>query len=150
MTLEVRAVAWSDPASVTLRAAQQAEIATRYGTPDSEPGPKPTADDIAVFLVAFDDGSPVGCGGLRAIDAEHGEVKRMYVVPQRRGSGASIAVLTALEREARALGWTRLVLETGTGQPDAVRFYEREGYTAIPRFGYYADSPESLCYEKLL
>ena len=55
------------------------------------------------------------------------------------------AYIAALQR-----GWSRLVLETGTGQPDAVRFYTREGFTPIPKFGYYADSADSLCYGKTL
>jgi putative acetyltransferase len=42
------------------------------------------------------------------------------------------------------------VLETGHRQPDAVRFYEREGYSSIPKFGYYIDSANSLCFEKVL
>ena len=146
----VRAVPWSDPHGEALRVAQREEISARYGTPDSEPGPAPTEADIAVFLVAFDGELAVGCGGLRPIDAEHGEIKRMYVHPARRGSGISTAVIRALEGEARSRGWTRLVLETGTKQPDAQRFYEREGYRPIPRFGYYADSDDSLCYEKAL
>ena len=150
MTLVIRAVPWDDPAGEALRLAQQAEVSTRYGTPDSEPGPKPTAADIAVFLVAFEDELAVGCGGLRTLDASHGEIKRMYVIPERRGTGVSTALLTALEGEARGRSWDRLVLETGDQQPDAVRFYEREGYTPIPRFGYYADSELSLCYEKKL
>ncbi len=153
MTLVVRAVPWDDPAGEALRLAQQEEISARYGVPDSEPGPKPTAADITVFLVAFDnadDGSSVavGCGGLRTLDDAHGEIKRMYVVPQRRGSGVSTAILAALEGEARGRGWSRLVLETGDQQPDAVRLYEREGYTRIPNFGYYANSTLSICYEK--
>jgi GNAT superfamily N-acetyltransferase len=155
MTLVVRAVPWNDPAGEALRVAQQTEVSARYGVPDSEPGPKPTAADIAVFLVAFDvaeDGSElaVGCGGLRTLDDSHGEIKRMYVIPERRGTGVSIAILTALEGEARGRGWSRLVLETGDQQPDAMRLYEREGYTLIPNFGYYADSPLSICYEKKL
>jgi GNAT superfamily N-acetyltransferase len=150
MTLEIRAVPWDDPAGEALRTDQQAEISARYGVPDSEPGPKPTAADITVFLVAFDDDVPVGCGGLRTLDERHGELKRMYVVPARRGTGVSKAVLAALEAEARALGWERIVLETGTEQPDAMRFYEREGYHAIPLFGYYIGSELSRCYEKRL
>ena len=154
MTLVIRAVPWDDPAGEALRVAQQAEISARYGVPDSEPGPKPTASDISVFLVAFDESDDgtvaVGCGGLRQLDSVHGEIKRMYVIPERRGTGISTAVLTALEGEARGRGWHRLVLETGDEQPDAVRFYEREGYTSIPLFGYYVDSPLSLCYEKVL
>jgi putative acetyltransferase len=149
--MDVRAVPWDDPDAVALRAAQRAEIEQRYGTDDSEPGPAPTASDITVFFVAYaDDGTPVGCGGLRAIDGTHGEIKRMFVAPDRRGSGVSVAILTELEADARRRGWTRLVLETGTAQPDAVRFYEREGYTAIPLFGHYVGSDISLCYEKHL
>jgi GNAT superfamily N-acetyltransferase len=155
VTLVVRAVPWDDPEGEALRVAQQLEVSARYGVPDSEPGPKPTAADITVFLVAFDvaeDGTEraVGCGGLRTLDTAHGEIKRMYVVPDRRGTGVSTAILSALEGEARGRGWTRLVLETGDQQPDAMRLYEREGYTLIPNFGYYADSPLSICYEKKL
>ena len=129
MTLVVRAVPWDAPAGEALRVAQQTEVSARYGVPDSEPGPKPTAADIAVFLVAFDvaeDGNElaVGCGGLRTLDADHGEIKRMYVIPERRGTGVSTAILTALEGEARGRGWSRLVLETGDQQPDAMRLYE--------------------------
>lgn len=155
MTLVVRAVPWADPNGEALRAAQQAEISARYGVPDSEPGPKPSAADIAVFLVAFevaDSGveTAVGCGGLRVIDDAHGEIKRMYVVPEKRGTGVSTAVLIALEGEARSRGWSRLLLETGDRLPDAMRFYEREGYTRIANFGHYADSSLSVCYEKAL
>jgi GNAT superfamily N-acetyltransferase len=147
--LAITRVPWDDPAAIALRAAQREEIDARYGA-DTEPGPKPTADDIAVFLIARRGGEPVGCGGLRPIDAEHGEVKRMFVTPTARGSGVSVAILAALEAEARERGWSRLVLETGIGQPDAIRFYTREGYAPIPAFGHYADSAISLCFGKEL
>ena len=148
--LVIRAVAWDDPGGERLRVAQRDELTLRYGTPDSEPGPSPSGDDILVFLVAYRDGQPVGCGGLRALDAEHGEIKRMYVDPAHRGTGVSTAVLRALEGEAAARGWTRLVLETGTEQPDAIRFYTREGYEPIPLFGYYVGSELSLCFARSL
>jgi GNAT superfamily N-acetyltransferase len=148
----IREVNWDDPDGMALRHAQRDELEIRYETPDSEPGPAPTGDDITVFLVAVDDdGSAVACGGLRRIDNSHGEVKRMFVRPERRGSGVSTLVLRELERRARdELGWESLVLETGNRQPDAIRFYEREGYTRIPNFGYYAASDYSLCYERVL
>jgi putative acetyltransferase len=149
--ITVRIVDWSHPHSESLRASQRVEIAKRYGTDDSEPGPAPTADDISVFMVAYSaDGVPVGCGGLRQLDHESAEIKRMFVTPLSRGSGASIAVIRHLENYAREQGWQRLRLKTGTAQPDAVRFYEREGYHAIERFGHYVHSAESLCYEKSL
>ena len=138
------------PASAALRKAQQDEIAVRYETPNSEPGVKPSAADTTVFFVAFEGDEPVGCGGLRQLDDEHGEVKRMYVRPESRGTGVSTAILHRLEDDALARGWTRLVLETGDRQPDAIRFYTREGYTRIPNFGYYADSDDSVCFERVL
>jgi len=74
----------------------------------------------------------------------------MYAAPSARGTGAAVALLRALETEARQLGIRSLVLETGTAQPDAVRFYQREGYVPIPLFGHYVGSDLSLCFEKVL
>ncbi|WP_026122472.1 GNAT family N-acetyltransferase [Nocardiopsis halotolerans] len=149
--MRIDEVSWDDPDATALRAAQRAEIADRYGTPDSEPGVAPSADDIAVFVVARDAaGTAVGCGGLRPLDEDTGEIKRMYVVPERRGSGAAALVLGALEEWASDRGWRCLRLEAGDRQPDAVRFYTRSGYEPIPGFGAYADSPASLCFEKPL
>jgi putative acetyltransferase len=149
----IRRVDWDDPAAAALRTAQRTEVSARYNNPNSEPGPTPTGDDVTLFLVAFDDDgiTPVACGGLRRIDDTHGEIKRMFVVPERRGSGAATLVLRSLEELARdELGWDRLVLETGDRLPEAIRFYEREGYTRIPNFGYYVGSDYSLCYELAL
>ena len=142
---------FDSPDASALRAAQQAELDVRYGTGDHEPGEKPTAASVPVFLVARTaEGEAVGCGGLRPLAGGGAEIKRMYVAPAARGRGVSMAILRAIEDEARAMGLTRLVLETGTGQPDAVRFYEREGYTPIPAFGPYVGSPLSLCFAREL
>ena len=149
--MRIEAVPYDSPASAQLRQAQRDELEIRYETPDSEPGIAPTATDVTAFYVAFtDEGDPIACGGLRELDATHGEVKRMYADPAHRGTGAASAVLATLERDAAARGWTRLVLETGDRQPDAIRFYSREGYTPIPNFGHYADSEASRCFEKIL
>ncbi|MFD6098421.1 GNAT family N-acetyltransferase [Nocardiopsis flavescens] len=143
-------VSWDDPEGAALRAGQRAEIAERYGTPDSEPGTPPSASDIAVFaLVRAADGTAVACGGLRDLGPDAGgEVKRMYVPPAHRGSGAASLLLAALEDWARGQGWGRLRLETGDRQPDAVRFYRKSGYAPVEPFGAYADSPSSLCLGK--
>jgi putative acetyltransferase len=149
--LRISSVPFDHPDAAALRIAQRAELTARYGTPDSEPGPAPTAADTTVFLLARGpDGVAVGCGALRELGPEVGEVKRMYVVPERRRSGVAGAVLAALEAEAARRGWTVLKLETGTEQPDAMAFYERHGYRRIPNFGHYADSELSVCYERAL
>jgi len=148
--LELRSVPFEHADSVMLRSAQRAELTARYGTADSEPGIKPNADSVTVFLIAYVDGVPAGCGGLHQLDNEDFEVKRMYVTPAQRGTGIAIAVLKGLEEWARAQDAQQLVLETGTAQPDAMRFYEREGYSRIENFGAYAGEPLSVCYAKTL
>ncbi|WP_314425900.1 GNAT family N-acetyltransferase [uncultured Microbacterium sp.] len=156
MEMTVERVEWTHEDAERLRMAQRAELDARYGSDDHEPGIIPTADDVPVFLIARDaSGEAVVCGGLRLLDvavlgAHVAEIKRMYAAPSSRGTGAAVAVLRALEVEAQRLGIRRLVLETGTAQPDAVRFYEREGYTPIPLFGHYVGSDLSLCFAREL
>lgn len=144
-------MAWDDPIAVRLRADQEAELLKRYGQ-DSEPGEKPTAATISLFLLVSDafTGEPVGCGALRDLDEEAVEIKRMYVVPKHRGRGAGRAVLAGLEQAARRSGATVARLETGIEQPEAISLYERGGYDRIDAFGPYADNPESVCYERIL
>jgi GNAT superfamily N-acetyltransferase len=141
---------FDSPDAQRLRAAQRIEIDSMYGG-DTEPGQKPTAADMAVFFVARDEtGTPLGCAGLRIIEDGVTEIKRMYVRTESRGAGVSTALLRELERAATALGSPALVLETGSEQRAAIRFYEREGFHRIANFGYYAGEPLSLCYSKVL
>ncbi|WP_200834639.1 GNAT family N-acetyltransferase [Amycolatopsis alkalitolerans] len=137
---------WDAPDGAALRAAQRAELDARYDFADHEPGRTPSAEDIAVFVVARRKGRAVGCGALRLLEAGVAEIKRMYVVPEARGSGAAVAILRELEARAGRLGVGTLKLETGTAQPDAIRFYEREGYRRIDNFGPYQGESLSRCY----
>lgn len=151
MDFAVTAEPWDAEDGSTLRSMQRAELDARYGSDDHEPGSAPSAEDITVFLVARNrEGTAVACGALRRLDARSAEIKRMFVLPGHRGSGAATAVLRSLEAEAIRLGLTELKLETGTAQPDAIRFYEREGYRLIENFGPYAGAPLSVCYARLL
>ena len=149
-TVTVTAEPFDSPDAERLRAAQRVEIDALYGA-DTEPGEKPTAESVPVFLVARDgSGSAVGCGGLRLLPDGGAEIKRMYVAPGRRGTGTAVALLQGLEEAARGLGVARLLLETGTEQLAAQRFYEREGYVPIEPFGPYVGEPTSLCYARTL
>jgi GNAT superfamily N-acetyltransferase len=151
MTWTIEERTWDDAAGVALRTAQRAELDERYGSDDHEPGAAPSSTDIDVFLIAVTpDGHAVACGALRRLDDHSAEVKRMYVEPAHRGSGVATALLRNLEEKARARGWHTLRLETGPAQPDAIRFYEREGYRPIPLYGVYIGSDLSLCFERAL
>lgn len=142
---------WDDPDGTDLRVRQRIELDARYGCDDHEPGTMPSAEDVAVFLMAFDPaGRALGCGALRQLDATTAEIKRMYVTPDARGTGVATGLLRALEAAALDGGWDTVKLETGTLQPDAIRFYEREGYREIPRYGAYANSEISVCFQRCL
>ncbi|KQQ83195.1 MULTISPECIES: GNAT family N-acetyltransferase [Micrococcaceae] len=148
--LNIRQVAWSHPVGADLRRAQQAELDARFGSADHEPGPPPSEADCAVFLVAYDKGSgqPVGCGGLRLLDATTAEIKRLYVVPYTRGSGVASSVLAALEAEAYKQGITRIKAEAGSAQSDGRNFYQNSGFEPVPNFGPYVGVKHSSCYAK--
>jgi putative acetyltransferase len=104
----------------------------------------------AVFVIARIEGEAVGCGALTELSPGIGEIKRMYVRPERRGHRIGRHLLNALEGEARRRGYPLVRLEAGTRQPEATALYEAMGYRRIPCFGRYADDPFSLCYEKRL
>lgn len=102
------------------------------------------------FLVVFLNDAPVGCGAIRRIENNAGELKRMYVSPELRGRGIGRALVAALEKEARALGVSRLVLETGVRQAEAQALYARSGFSVIPAYGEYVGCPLSICMAKEL
>lgn len=149
--LEVRREQLTSPVAVAMISALNTELTLQY----PEEGANHFRLDVeeveggqGAFFVAYDFGRPAGCGAIRRLDETKAEIKRMYVAPGARGRGIGRILLDALETEARALGVTRIVLETGERQTAAVRLYESAGFTRIPRFGEYANSPLSVCMEK--
>jgi putative acetyltransferase len=145
----VEPCAFDDPISLELRAELATELLARFGE-DTEPGAKPRTADVAVFLVARAGDQAVGCGGLRLLGDDAAELKRMYVRPAARRSGVGRRILVALEAEVRARGCDRARVETSVDLPEAIAFYERAGYRAIPCFGAYAGVVTSRCFERRL
>ena len=149
--LELREEPYDGVAAQALIAEVQAEYVMRYGGPDETPvDPAEFAPPAGLFLVGYVDGRAVAMGGLRHHADGELEIKRMYVAPELRGQGLSRAVLAALEERARRLGASRIVLETGLLQPEAISLYRSSGYDEIPGFGYYADGELSISFEKKL
>ena len=107
------------------------------------------AEDVAFFLLRWN-GTPASCGGVKLFGLEYGEIKRMYVRPQFRGSGFGKMMLRHLADYARIRGIGLLRLETGIHQHEAIGLYEQMGFHRIPPFGAYTDDPLSLFYEKYL
>jgi GNAT superfamily N-acetyltransferase len=155
MPLEAITIARADltaPTSLALIAALNAELAAMYPEPGANHfrlDPDEIAPGKGAFLVVYQEGTPVGCGALRRLDADTGELKRMYMSPTLRGRGVGRQLVAALEAEARALGLRRLVLETGTRQHAALALYRKTGFEPIPIYGEYCCSPEtSVCLGK--
>jgi len=94
----------------------------------------------------------LGFVGLSTLDAKTGEVKSLHVRPSARGLGLGQRLMAVLEREARARGMTRLVLETGSNAAyaPARRLYARLGFVPCAKFGPYVDDPFSTCMDKRL
>ena len=143
----VALVPWDDVDATRLRAEQQAELAARYdGVEDIEPV-LPAQEMLATVLVRVA-GVAAACGSVRpapGLGGGAGELKRMYVRPVFRGRGLSRLVLAELESRAASAGLTRLVLETGVRQPEAIALYRSAGYVPIARYGPYVDEESSVC-----
>jgi putative acetyltransferase len=103
-----------------------------------------------LFAVIRDQaGGACGCGAVMPLP-EGGEIKRMYVSPVLRGQGAGRGLLQFLEQQAARRGMKLLRLETGIHQPEALRLYERAGYSRCAPFGGYQPDALSVFMEKRL
>lgn len=130
-----------------------ADLCRRYDDPDGGGTPldaRAFSPPTGTFLVAWTDGRPAACGGLRTVRPGVGEVKRMWVDPGARGRGLARLVLAGLEQAGRDLGHTRLLLETGTLQPEALQLYASAGWTRTAPYGEWRDSPLSVCFAREL
>jgi GNAT superfamily N-acetyltransferase len=150
--VDVRGEPYGGAAARRLTNALAAELRERYDEDGAggEPEPGVFAAPHGHFVVAWEEGVAVACGGLARYDEREGEIRRMYVVPEARGRGVSKLVLAALERAARELGYEALRLETGDRQPEAIGLYERAGFERIPCYGPYIDDPHSVCFRREL
>jgi GNAT superfamily N-acetyltransferase len=155
----IRPEPYDGPIARSLVAALIVDVEERYAG-DEEPD-DPEAEwalevaDVTpprgVFLVAYLDDRPVGCGALRPLPeagAGVAEIKRMFTSPSARRRGVSRAVLASLESEAAGFGYRRLQLQTGLRQPEAMALYGASGYRRIPNFGRWAASELTACFAK--
>lgn len=128
-----------DPAA-TLIAAMGAEIAEIYDGLDIDgpdmprAGPRELSPPDGDVVVGWLGDRPVCCGGIKRLPDGGCEFKRMYVTPPARGRGLSAALLGALEKRARTLGYGVARIDTGPRQPQALRLFERAGYAEIADF----------------
>ncbi|UWE09683.1 GNAT family N-acetyltransferase [Actinacidiphila bryophytorum] len=139
----------SHPDSVALIRRYYAELIARYyGRPTDDPEiseviAEEPSDDLVpptgIFVVAGIDGAPVGCLGLRVLDAGTAELTRMFVAPEARGRGVAAGLIATVEDLARSTFGSRVIrLDTRADLVEARALYARQGYREIER---YNDSP---------
>lgn len=100
------------------------------------------------MLVAYREGEPVGCVALKRLDPQFAELKRLYVVPEERGSGIARALISRLEEIAREAGYSAIRLDTGIRQPGAQALFRSSGYEETA--DYNGNPAASFWFEKRL
>lgn len=135
--LELRSEPADGPAARALFAEYMALVAERLGggpfapredifaTPEAFSGPG------AAWVVLYEDGRAVACGGLRTREPGVGEIKRMFVTASARGRGHGRRMLTELEGLARAAGHRRVLLLTTEILTEARALYAAAGYRVL-------------------
>jgi GNAT superfamily N-acetyltransferase len=140
MSVEIRDETADGAAAQALWAEYMAFVGDRVEQPPASPEAIfATTDAFAdgAWIVIYDDGDPVACGGLRRLDVDTGEIKRMFVTARARGRGHGSRLLAELERRAAAAGMRRVRLITTEVLTEARELYAAAGYrvVAAPREG---------------
>jgi len=118
--------------------AYHAEIVAAFGW-DASRGGASSADDFVpsggcLLIVRDETGTAAGCGGVRLLDPQTAEIKRMYLRPTLRGRGAGWRLLQALEAKAVELGASRGVLDTNETLTSALALYRAAGWQEVPAY----------------
>ncbi len=102
------------------------------------------APDVTFWSI-WDRDSLAGCGALKELSAEHGEIKSMRTHADHLRKGVGAMMLTHIIAEARERGYQRLSLETGSTEAfiPALALYEAHGFQFCPPFGDYVEDPFS-------
>ncbi|WP_053204456.1 GNAT family N-acetyltransferase [Jiangella muralis] len=107
---------------------------------------------VTFWVVRDDAGVIVGCGAITRLDDRHAELKSMRTAPARQRSGIASLLLGHIVGEARAMGYRRLSLETGSDEffRPARRLYEKFGFEHCAPFAGYGPDPLSVFMTRLL
>lgn len=102
------------------------------------------------FWSAWEQDELVGCGALKELDKEHGELKSMRTSAKHLRKGVARRVLEHIMEEAKRRGYQRLSLETGSMEEfqPAIKLYARFGFQECGPFADYEEDPNSIFMTK--
>lgn len=97
------------------------------------------------FWSAWVEDELAACGALMELSDSSGEIKSMRTSPRFQRMGIAASILDTVLEEARARGYQRVYLETGTHAAfsPAVALYQKFGFTETEPFGGYTEDPNS-------
>ncbi|HZH07061.1 MAG TPA: GNAT family N-acetyltransferase [Lautropia sp.] len=109
-------------------------------------------EEDVTFWSAWEGERLAGCGALKALGSDHGELKSMRTAPNFLRQGVGERMLLHLLQEARARSYTRVSLETGRSPPFAAAqaLYTKHGFAECGPFADYAEDPFSLFMTRTL
>ncbi|MCY4336576.1 MAG: GNAT family N-acetyltransferase [Litoreibacter sp.] len=84
-----------------------------------------------LVVAQLPDGELVGCGMLKKLDPQTGELKRLFVKDKMRGTGTGKKLVEARERAAKEMGLTRLVADTLTSNIEMRNLYPKLGFRQV-------------------
>ncbi len=100
-----------------------------------------------LYVAAFLDEVPVGCGALREYDHTTAQMRRIFVRAEHRRKHVARTIVAHLVAGARELGYGRIMIETGDRQAPAMALYGGFGFQSIEPFGEHRQDATSRCYE---
>lgn len=145
--LVIKACSTAHPDAVLLIAALSKTLLGIVGDPGTNSfATWRDGDPDHLFVIAYEDDKPVGCGGLRLREDGLAEIKRVFAA--QPGAGIGSAIMDHLESAAWARGYPAVVLETRAVNARALAFYAARGFARIAPYGHYAARPDAVCLEK--
>lgn len=150
MELHFRHVKAEDPALLRLTGALDEYFREKYGALTLR---YQAHHDLAAMdcrMLALFDEEEAGCGGWKRRGDGSAEIKRVFVLPERRRQGVAWTLLRVLESDAKRQGCTRAVLTAGAEEYGALAFYQSCGYGFCEGFDEFAGDENCVCMEKSL
>ena len=108
------------------------------------------SESVTDVLIAYIDGVPVRCAGLRRHSNNDAELKRVWVEPEYRSQHIATDLICQIEEKARKQGFKRIVLQTREKMSNAVKLYRKRGYKQIENYPPYDKLDGAVCYSKEL
>ncbi|MCI8379887.1 MAG: GNAT family N-acetyltransferase [Lachnospiraceae bacterium] len=106
------------------------------------------SSSIQHVLIAYINGVPIACSGLKKYSEKDVEIKRVWVEPKYRGHHIATDMMKIIESKAKQQRFQRTILQTRQIMDDAVRLYEKLGYYRIDNYPPYDQLDGAICFAK--